>query len=224
MSMIKKVVFLLVLALVVDVFVLVFVWAHKLFVVGLNPFAGSIIVVISLAVGIPLAVFGFRRLSRWLGVREWMDPAMLFALGGFVLLFSDLVTRPVFRRSTLDIQVHDTLFVIAKADVSVAIVVLMFFISGVYAVYRRLARRAMDAPMGYVHFAMTFVALFATIWPVRFEGLAGMPRRYLDYSGWVTFDSYDGSGVFWTWAAVLLVCGQLLFVVNLVYSAVRDRK
>jgi cytochrome c oxidase subunit I len=222
--MIKKVAFLLVLALVVDVFVLIFVWANHLFVEGLSPIAGSIFELVSLGVGIPLAVFAFRRLSRWLGVREWMDPAVLFALGGFVFLFLDLVIRSVSRRSTLDIQVHDTMFVIARTEVNIAVVVLMFFFAGVYTVYRRLAGRAMNAPMGFVHFAMTFVALFAISWPVRFEGLAGMPRRYPDYDSWVSFDTFDGSGVFWSWVAVLLLCGQLLFVVNLVYSATRDRK
>jgi cytochrome c oxidase subunit I len=222
--MIKRVACLLAVALLVDVFALAFVWAHHLFVEDLNPFVGSIFVLVSLGAGIPLAVFAVRRLSRCLGVREWMDPAVLFALGGFVFLFLDLVTRSVFRRSTLDIQLHDTLFVIARSDVNIAVVVLMFLFAGVYTAYRRLAGGAMIAPMGFVHFAMTFVALFAISWPVRFEGLAGMPRRYLDYSGLIAFDTFDGSGIFWTWAAVLLLCGQLLFVVNLVYSAIRDRK
>ena len=218
--MIKKIAFFLALAVLASVFVLVFVWVHHLFVMDLNPFIGLMVLLLVLAVLIPLAVFALRRLVRDFDVRGWMNPAAAFILGGLVFLFWDLVNEPVFGRTTLDIQVHDTMFVLARTQVTIGVVVIMLFFAGIYAGYPRATGRKMNALMGYLHFATTFLALVAISWPVPYVGLAGMPRRYVDYRAWVSFEQFGGDEVFWRWLAVLLGCGQLLFVVNLVYSGV----
>lgn len=219
MIMIKKIAFFLMLAVLVNVFVLVFAWADRMFVEGLKPFAGLVVVLVTLVVGIPLAVFAARRLFRYLGAKGWMDPSAAFLMGAFILLIGDLTIWLVFGQTTLDIQVHDTLFVIAHVHVVIFIVVVMLFFAGIYAGYPRATGRKMNAPMGYLHFGVTLVALFVIRWPMFYAGVAGRQRI-----GWESFYRYEWIGVFQTWAAVLLVCGQLLFVVNLVYSGVRGRK
>jgi hypothetical protein len=82
--MLKKIAFLLALAIVINVFVFVFSWADRLFVEGLEPFVGSVVVLVTLAIGILLAVFAVRRLVRYLGARGWMDPAAVFLLGAYI--------------------------------------------------------------------------------------------------------------------------------------------
>jgi cytochrome c oxidase subunit 1 len=82
----------------------------------------------------------------------------------------------------------------------------------------------MNAPVGYIHFGLTLVASCMFCWPVPYEGLAGMPGRYLDYSSWTNMDQFAGTNVFITRAIILLFCAQLLFIVNFLYSAVKGKK
>ena len=68
-----------------------------------------------------------RRLVRDLDSTGWMNPAAAFILGGLIFLFWHLVRGPAFGRTTLDIQVHDTLFVLAHIHVTMGIIVIMLF-------------------------------------------------------------------------------------------------
>jgi cytochrome c oxidase subunit 1 len=224
MIMVKKSAFLLYLAMVVNAIVLVFVSAHRAFIIGLNPFLGLIFLLLSLLVGIPLAIFVGRKLVRYLKSKGWMDPATAFALGAFCLLIGDLIDRLVFGQSTLDIQVHDTLFVIAHSHLDLFSALLCFLFAAVYADYPRVTGRRLNEPMGYIHFFATLVAAYAVRWSFHYEGLAGMPRRYIDYNGWIDMSRYEWMSSFAGWVVVLFGCCQLLFVFNLVYSAVRGRR
>jgi cytochrome c oxidase subunit I len=219
----KNITFLFALAVLANVFVLVFAWAHHLFVVGWNPFLELIVFLLTLAVIVPFAMFAVRRLARDFGAERWTEPAAAFILGAFIFLFWHLVNGPAYWWTTLDIQVHDTLFVLAHTQVTIVFIAVMLFFAGVYTGYPRATGRVMNAPMGYLHFAMTFVVLLAISEPLHYIGLTDMPRRYLDYRAWVSFDQFGGGENLWRWLAILLVCGQLLFVVNLVYSAVRGK-
>jgi cytochrome c oxidase subunit 1 len=82
----------------------------------------------------------------------------------------------------------------------------------------------MNAPMGYIHFAFTLIAAYFLCWPYNYAGLAGMPRRYMDYSNWVSLDEFSGMNHFTTQAMILLVCGQVVFVAILVWSVVKGEK
>ena len=82
----------------------------------------------------------------------------------------------------------------------------------------------MDTPMGYIHFALTLIAAYFLCWPYHYTGLAGMPRRYVDYSNWVGMDGFSGTNHFTVQATILLVFGQVVFVTNLVWSLVKGQK
>jgi cytochrome c oxidase subunit 1 len=222
--MIKKTAFLLYLAMLINAFVLILMSARRAFVIGLNPFLGLAFVLLTLLVGIPLAIFAIRRLVGFLQSNGWMDPATVFVLGAFIFSIGGLINQLFFRQTTLDIMVHDTMFVIARTHVTIFVALLLLFFAGVYAGYPRVTGRVMNAPMGYLHLAVTLVAAYAINWPSPYEGLAGMPRRYMDYGSWIDTSRYGWMGTFAGWAAVLMICGQFLFLVNVVYSAVKGRK
>jgi cytochrome c oxidase subunit 1 len=181
-------------------------------------------VLLTLLIGVPLVVFAIRRLVRILRSSGWMDPATVFVLGAFIFLIGGLVNQLFFRQTTLDIQVHDTLFVLGHRFVTIFFALILLFFAGVYAGYPRITGRIMNAPMGYLHFAITLLAAYAINWPVPYKGLAGMPRRYISYADWISMDRYGWMTTFQGWAAVLFFFAQLLFLVNVVYSAVKGRK
>ena len=95
-----------------------------------------------------------RRLVRYFGAGGWMDPAATFILGAFILLIRELINGLVVGQTTLDIQLHDTLFVIAHSHLTIGFVVIFFFFAGVYEDYPRVTGRILNAPMGYVHYSL----------------------------------------------------------------------
>ena len=96
--------------------------------------------------------------------------------------------------------------------------------AAVYFVFPKITGRTMNAPMGYIHFALTLGAVYFLCWPYPYAGLAGMPRRYMDYSNWVNMDEFSGLNHFTTWAMIGLICGQVVFLANLVWSVVKGEK
>ena len=120
-------------------------------------------------------------------------------------------------RSTFDVQFHDTYFVIAGIHLCLWLAI-VFGAFGLFYHYNRWMGRR----LGLIHFGMTFLGSLAFIWPYR--GLAGMPRRYMDYSNYVPLGLYGIFGDVTTMLVVVGLVAQLVFLVNVVYSMVGGRK
>jgi cytochrome c oxidase subunit 1 len=221
MNMIKKAALLLLVAIVINAVLLAFIWAHHTFVTGLNPFLGVVFLIISLLILVPVVLYSFNWVARQ---SPWLTPAMAFTFGFFVLLVGDLMNTAIFGTSTLDIQLHDTYFVIAHVHLIRFFALLFLAFAAVYFVFPKMTGRRMNAAMGYIHFALTLIAAYFLCWPYSYTSLAGMPRRYLDYSNGVSLDGFSGANHFATQAMTLLVCGQVVFVANLVWSLVKGQK
>jgi len=218
--MIKKAAILLLLAIAINAVSLAFIWAYHSFVTGLNPFLGIVFLVLSLLIFVPVVFFSFRWVARQ---SLWPTPATAFIFGLFVLLVEDLMNTVNNRTSTLDIQLHDTYFVIAHVHLIFFFALLFLAFAAVYFVFPKVTGRTMNAAMGYIHFALTLIAVYFLCWPFNYTGLAGMPRRYLDYSNGVSLDEFSGTNHFAMQAMILLVCGQVVFVANLVWSLAKGR-
>ena len=217
------------LAVLFNALFLVFVWAHREFVTGLNPFVASIELLLSLLIAIPLAILAVKWLVRRYKGKPGFSPATIFFLGYFIFLIGDFIgelgiTTAPFGSSTLDIQLHDTYFVIGHAHVMLFFAVIFLAFSAVYFFYPRITGRTMNAPMGYMHFGITLVGAYLLSWPVQYTGLAGMPRRYIDYSYWTSINRFRDTNVFTMKIIILLTCTQVLFLANLIYSAIKGEK
>jgi len=220
MDMIKKAILLLLLAIVINAVLLAFIWTHHTFVTGLNPFLGTIFLILSLLILVPVVFFSFSWVARQ-SLR--LTPAMAFIFGLFVLLVEDLMNSVNNGTSTLDIQLHDTYFVIAHIHLILFFALLFLAFAAVYFVFPKITGRTMNAAMGYIHFALTLIPVYFLCWPHHYAGLAGMPRRYMDYSNWVSLDGLSGTNHFNAQVMILLVFGQVVFVVNLVWSLVKGQ-
>jgi cytochrome c oxidase subunit 1 len=219
--MIKKASLLLLLAIVINAVLLAFIWAHHTFVTGLNPFLSTVFWVLLLLILVPVVFFFFKWVARK-SLRP--TPAMTFIFGLFVLLVEDLINTVNNGTSTLDIQLHDTLFVIAHVHLILFFALLFLAFAAVYFVFPRITGRTMNVAMGYIHFALTLTTAYFLCWSYHYAGLAGMPRRYMDYSNWVSLDRFSMANHFTTQAMIVLVCGQVVFVANLVWSLVKGQK
>ena len=219
--MIKKATLLLLLAIVINAVLFALIWAQHAFVSGLNPYLGTVFLVLSLLILVPVVFFSFRWVARQ---SLWLTPAMAFIFGLFVLLVEDLMNTVNNQTSTLDIQLSDTYFVIAHVHLILFFTLLFLAFAAVYFVFPKITGRKMNVPMGYIHFALTLVSVYFICWPRHYTGLAGMPRRYVDYSTWVSFDGFSGTNHFTALAMIQLVFGLVVFVANCVWSMVKGQK
>lgn len=200
------------------------VWAHHMFVTGLNPFLGSVFVLLTLLIAVPSAIKVFNWLTTlWRGNIRF-TPAMLFAIGFVSTFISGGLTGIFLGNSTLDIQLHDTMFVIAHFHIVMGVSGILGMFAGIYHWFPKMYGRYMNNTLAYIHFWVTLIGAYLIFWPMHYEGLAGMPRRYLDYSQWISFNQFGGLNRFISTVALITFAVQLLFVFNFFYSIFKGRR
>src|SRR6201989_1980272 len=200
------------------------VWAHHMFVTGLNPFLGSVFVLLTLLIAIPSAIKVFNWLTTlWRGNIRF-TPGMLFAIGFVSLFISGGLTGIFLGNSTLDIHLHDTKFIVAHFHIVMGVASFFGMFAGVYHWYPKLFGRYLNNTLGYIHFWVTLTGAYLIFWPMHYMGLAGVPRRYLDLSPWTSFNKFGDLNRFISTVAVIVFAVQLLFVFNFFYSIFKGRR
>ncbi|THU41796.1 cytochrome c oxidase subunit I [Niastella caeni] len=200
------------------------VWAHHMFVTGLNPFLGSVFVLLTLLIAVPSAIKVFNWLTTIWKANIKFTPGMLFALGFVSLFISGGLTGIFLGNSTLDIHLHDTYFVIAHFHIVMGVSAFFGMFAGIYHWFPKMYGRYMNNTLAYIHFWVTLIGAYLIFWPMHYEGLAGMPRRYLDYSNWSSFNMFGDLNKFISTVAMIVFAIQLLFVFNFFYSIWKGRK
>jgi cytochrome c oxidase subunit I len=200
------------------------VWAHHMFVTGLNPFLGSAFVLLTLLIAIPSAIKVFNWLTTlWRGNIRF-TPAMLFAIGFVSMFISGGLTGIFLGNSTLDIQLHDTYFVIAHFHLVMGVAGMFGMFCGIYHWFPKMFGRFLNSTLGHIHFWITFTGAYLIFWPMYYEGLAGVPRRYMDYSNWISFNQFEGLNRMISMVALIVFAVQFLFIVNFIHSIFKGRR
>ncbi len=96
--------------------------------------------------------------------------------------------------------------------------------AGIYHWFPKMFGRFLNHTLGYIHFWITLFAAYLIFWPMYYEGLAGVPRRYYDYSGWLSFNQFEGLNRTMSIVAIVSFAVQLLFVSNFFYSIFKGRR
>lgn len=200
------------------------VWAHHMFVSGMNPFLGSVFTFTTLLIAIPSAVKAFNWITTlWKGNLQ-LNPAMLFSIGMVSTFISGGLTGIILGDSTLDINVHDTYFVVAHFHLVMGISALYGFFAGVYHWFPKMFGRMMNKNLGYVHFWVTVVCAYGVFYPMHFIGMAGLPRRYYTNSFFPLFDELSDVNVLITMFAIIGAIFQIAFFWNFFYSMFYGKK
>ena len=200
------------------------VWGHHMFVSGMNPFLGSVFTFTTLLIAIPSAVKAFNYITTlWKGNLQ-MNPAMLFSIGLVSTFITGGLTGIVLGDSTLDINVHDTYFVVAHFHLVMGISALYGLFAGVYHWFPKMFGRMMNKNLGYVHFWVTAVASYGVFFPMHFVGMAGVPRRYYENTAFPMFDELTNLQVLITVFAIIAALVQLVFVYNFISSIYFGKK
>jgi cytochrome c oxidase subunit I len=200
------------------------VWAHHMFVTGLNPFLGAFFVLLTLLIAVPSAIKVFNWITTiWRGNLRF-TPGMLFSIGFVSTFISGGLTGIWLGNSSIDIHLHDTYFVIAHFHIVMGVSAFFGTFAGVYHWYPKMFGRYLNNTLSYIHFWITLVGAYLIFWPMHYEGIAGMPRRYYDYSTWETFKQFGPLNHFISVVVIMVFAAQLLFVFNFFYSIFKGRK
>jgi cytochrome c oxidase subunit 1 len=200
------------------------VWAHHMFVTGLNPFLGSVFVLLTLLIAVPSVIKVFNWLTTlWKGNIRF-TPAMLFAIGFVSLFISGGLTGIWLGNSALDIHLHDTYFVVAHFHIVMGVASMFGMYAGIYHWFPKMYGKQLNNTLGYIHFWVTIAGAYMIFWPMHYEGLAGMPRRYYDFSIWESFKQFGELNKFISLVSMIVFMVQLSFLFNFFYSIFKGRK
>jgi cytochrome c oxidase subunit 1 len=200
------------------------VWAHHMFVSGMDPRLATPFSITTILISVPFAIMVFSMIATlWRGSISLQTP-MLFALGGLATFILGGVTGIFLGSAAVDIQMHGTYFVVAHFHYTLFPVLFFGGFAGMYYWFPKMFGRMMNETLGQIHFAFTFVFFNATFIPLFITGLAGQPRRIYELSAYDFLKPIQPLHVIATIATIGLLIGQLPFVVNFFLSMMHGER
>ena len=195
------------------------VWGHHMFISGMNPFLGSVFTFTTLLIAIPSAVKSFNWITTlWRGKLQ-MNVAMLWSIGFVSTFITGGLTGIIMGDSALDINIHDTYFIVAHFHLVMGISAAYGFLAGVYHWFPKMFEgRMMNKKLGYIHFWVTAIGAYGIFFPMHFVGLAGLPRRYYTNTNFPYFDDLADINVVMTIFAIITIAVQVVFLYNFIHS------
>ena len=183
------------------------VWAHHMYTVGLDVDTRAYFLVATLVIAVPTGVKIFSWIATmWGGSIEFKTP-MLFALGMIFLFVVGGVTGVVLTNTGIDVAMHDTYYVVAHFHYTMSMGALFSIFAGFYYWAGKMTGRMYPETMARIQFWTLFIGVNLTFFPMHFSGLAGMPRRYVDYP-----DAFAGWNMISSWGSYLSFASALLFL------------
>lgn len=194
------------------------VWAHHMFVSGMDPFLGSVFSLTSFIIAVPSSIKVFNWISTlWRGNIHF-TPSMLFAIGMISFFITGGLTGLFVANSAIDVEVHDTYFVVAHFHLVMGSAAFFGFLCGVYHWFPKMFGRMLDTTLSYLHFWITFIGIYMIFFPMHFLGLSGLPRRYYAFTYFETFHVYSDLNTFISIAAFVTFAAQGIFLYNFFHS------
>ena len=197
------------------------VWAHHMFVSGMNPALGMAFGIATTLIALPSGVKVFNWLATIWGARLTLSSALLFALGFVALFITGGLSGLWLACTPVDVYMHDTYFVVAHFHFIVFGGSVFGLFAACYHWFPKMFGRMLDERLGRVHFVGTFVLTVGVFLMMHQLGLAGMPRRIADPTVYPSLRHLVPLNVTITICALLLAAWQLFFLANVAWSLVR---
>ena len=154
------------------------VWAHHMYVSGMNPYFGFFFATTTLIIAIPTAIKVYNWvLTLWRGDIHLTMP-MLFALAFIVTFVNGGLTGLFLGNVVVDVPLSDTMFVVAHFHMVMGVAPILVIFGAIYHWYPKITGRMLDETLGRFHFWVTFLGAYLIFFPMHYLGLMGVPRRY----------------------------------------------
>ena len=195
------------------------VWAHHMYVSGMNPYFGFFFATTTLIIAVPTALKVYNWiLTLWRGDIHLRVP-MLFAIGFLFTFIHGGLTGLFLGNVTVDLPLSDTYFVIGHFHMVMGVSPVLVVFSAIYHWYPKITGRMFHEGLGKAHFWLTLIGTYSIYLPMHYLGILGVPRRYFAY-GDTEFipDSVQTMNAGITVAALIVAAVQILFFINVIWS------
>jgi cytochrome c oxidase subunit 1 len=201
------------------------VWAHHMYVSGMNPYFGFFFATTTLIIAIPTAIKVYNWiLTLWKGDIHLTTP-MLFAIGFIITFVNGGLSGLFLGNVVVDVPLSDTMFVVAHFHMVMGVAPILVVMGAIYHWYPKITGRMMDETLGKIHFWVTFLGAYLIYFPMHYLGFLGVPRRYHDLgdAAFIT-PNVATLNAFITVMALIVGAAQMLFIYNLVHSLIRGER
>jgi len=195
------------------------VWAHHMYVSGMNPYFGFFFATTTLIIAVPTAIKVYNWvLTLWQGDIHFTPP-MLFAIGFIVTFLNGGLTGMFLGNVVVDVPLSDTMFVVAHFHMVMGVAPIMVIFGAIYHWYPKITGRMFNDLLAKLHFWITFLGAYLIFFPMHYLGLLGVPRRYFEM-GETAFvpASTVTLNEFITITALVVGAAQFLFLFNMFWS------
>jgi cytochrome c oxidase subunit 1 len=200
------------------------VWAHHMFVSGIDPSLVMPFSITTILISVPFAIIIFAMIATlWRGSIRLATP-MLFALGTLATFIIGGITGIFLGSAPVDIFFHDTYFVVAHFHYTLFPAALLGGLGAIYYWFPKMFGRMLNETLGKIHFWGTAIAFNLVFLPMFAVGMRGSMRRIYDSTQYDFLKETQGLNQFITWAAVALLLFQIPFVFNFLWSMLKGKK
>jgi cytochrome c oxidase subunit 1 len=195
-----------------------------MFMSGMSPYSAFAFSILTMCIGVPSAIKTFNWLgTMWKGHIRFQTP-MLYAIGFVSLFVSGGLSGPFLAQPVLDIQLHDTYFVVGHFHLIMGVAAIFGMFAATYYWVPKMFGRMMNEFWGRVHFFLTLAGTYAIFMPMHYLGIAGGTRRYSQYTEVAYLQRLQPIHGFMTYAAIITIAAQFIFVINLFWSIFKGPK
>ncbi|MDJ0926231.1 MAG: cbb3-type cytochrome c oxidase subunit I [Gammaproteobacteria bacterium] len=201
------------------------VWAHHMYVSGMNPYFGFFFATTTLIIAVPTAIKVYNWvLTLWRGDIHLTVP-MLFSIGFLFTFIHGGLTGLFLGNVVVDLPLSDTYFVVGHFHMVMGISPIMVVFAAIYHWFPKMTGRMFNQTLGKIHFWLTFLGAYSIYLPMHYLGILGVPRRYYSM-GTTDFvpESAQAMNIGITYSAILVGVVQLVFLVNIAWSIFRGEK
>jgi cytochrome c oxidase subunit 1 len=201
------------------------VWAHHMYVSGMNPYFGFFFATTTLIIAIPTALKVYNWiLTLWRGNIHLTVP-MLFAIGFIFTFTHGGLTGLMLGNVVIDLPLSDTYFVVAHFHMVMGVSPVMVLFAAIYHWFPKMSGRFLNTKLGLLHFWGTFLGTYAIYLPMHYLGFLGVPRRYFAM-GETDFipESAQALNASITVSAIIVGVIQLVFIANVIWSVFKGKK
>jgi cytochrome c oxidase subunit 1 len=200
------------------------VWGHHMFMSGMSPYSAFAFSILTMCIGVPSAIKTFNWLGTMYKARIRFHTPMLYAIGFVSLFVSGGLSGPFLAQPVLDIQLHDTYFVVGHFHLIMGVAAIFGMFAATYYWFPKMFGRMMNETWGRVHFFITLAGTYAIFMPMHYLGIAGGTRRYSQYTEVAYLQKLMPIHQFMTYAAIITISAQFIFVINLFWSMFKGPK